>query len=44
MEAAGIGVDRNELEIISAKAQEEISRLEKEIYALAGVVFKEFNM
>ena len=31
MEAAGIRVDKNELDIISTKAQEEITRLEKDI-------------
>src|SRR6202041_1482846 len=40
MEAAGIRVDRKELDIISTKAQEEISRLEKSIYELAGFDFK----
>jgi DNA polymerase-1 len=40
MEAAGIRVDRKELEIISAKAEEEIARLEKSIYELAGFEFK----
>ena len=40
MEAAGIRVDKNELDIISTKAQEEIARLEKEIYELAGCEFK----
>jgi DNA polymerase-1 len=40
MEAAGIRVDKNELEIISAKAQEEMTRLEKSIYELAGCEFK----
>ncbi len=39
MEAAGIGVDSRELEKISAKAQEEISALEKRIYELAGFEF-----
>src|SRR5271169_5338498 len=40
MEAAGIGVDSEELGVISAKAQEEIAKLEKSIYALAGFEFK----
>jgi DNA polymerase-1 len=40
MEAAGVRVDKGELEIISTKAQEEISRLEKNIYELAGFEFK----
>jgi DNA polymerase I len=40
MEAAGVRVDRKELEIISAKAEEEIARLEKSIYELAGFEFK----
>jgi DNA polymerase I len=40
MEAAGIRVDKHELEIISAKAQEEMARLEKTIYELAGCEFK----
>ena len=40
MEAAGIRVDKNELDIISTKAQEEIARLEKDIYELAGFEFK----
>ncbi len=40
MEAAGVRVDRKELGIISAKAEEEIARLEKSIYELAGFEFK----
>jgi DNA polymerase-1 len=40
MEAAGVRVDKSELEVISAKAQEEITRLEKSIYELAGFEFK----
>jgi DNA polymerase-1 len=40
MEAAGVRVDRKELDIISTKAQEELSRLEKCIYELAGFEFK----
>ncbi|MGH9718313.1 MAG: DNA polymerase I [Candidatus Acidiferrales bacterium] len=40
MEAVGVLVDKKELDLISAKAQEEISRLEKEIYELAGFEFK----
>jgi DNA polymerase I len=40
MEAAGVRVDRKELEIISAKAEEEIARLEKAIHELAGFEFK----
>jgi DNA polymerase-1 len=39
MEAAGIGVDSRELEKISAKAQEEITILEKSIYGHAGFEF-----
>jgi DNA polymerase I len=40
MEAAGILVDRKELDLISEKAQEEITRLEKDIYEMAGFEFK----
>jgi DNA polymerase-1 len=40
MEAAGVRVDGKELEIISAKAEEEIARLEKSIWELAGFEFK----
>ena len=40
MEAAGVLVDQRELETISARAQEEISRLERQIYELAGFEFK----
>ncbi len=40
METAGVRVDRKELEIISAKAEEEIARLETSIYELAGFEFK----
>ena len=40
MEAVGVRVDKKELDVISTKAQEEISRLEKTIYALAGFEFK----
>jgi DNA polymerase I len=39
MEAAGVRVDKKELDIISKKAQEEITRLEKSIYDLAGFEF-----
>src|SRR6202041_1302677 len=39
MEAAGVRVDKKELDIISKKAQEEITRLEKTIYDLAGCEF-----
>ena len=39
MEAAGVLVDKNELDVISAKAQEEIGNLEKAIYDLAGFEF-----
>jgi DNA polymerase I len=39
MEAAGVRVDQPALEKISAKAEEEITRLEKEIYELAGFEF-----
>jgi DNA polymerase I len=40
MEAAGVLVDRKELDLISAKTQDEIARLEQEIHALAGLEFK----
>ncbi len=40
MEADGVRVDPQRLETISAKTQEEITRLEKEIYELAGFEFK----
>jgi DNA polymerase-1 len=40
MEAAGVRVDKKELDVISAQAQEEISRLEKSIYGLACCEFK----
>jgi DNA polymerase I len=39
MEAAGVRVDKKELDIISKKAEGEISRLEKSIYDLAGSEF-----
>ena len=39
MEAAGVRVDQKALESISAKGEEEIARLEKEIYELAGFEF-----
>jgi DNA polymerase I len=39
MEAAGVRVDRKELDIISKKAEDEIARLEKSIYDLAGFEF-----
>jgi DNA polymerase I len=39
MEAAGVRVDRKELDIISTKAKDEIARLEKSIYDLAGFEF-----
>jgi DNA polymerase I len=39
MEAAGVRVDDKELEIISTKSQEEITRLEKSIYESAGFEF-----
>ncbi len=39
MEAAGVRVDKTELDIISKKAQEEITRLEKSIYDLAACEF-----
>jgi DNA polymerase-1 len=39
MEAAGVLVDKKELDIISAKAEEEIENLEKAIYDLAGFEF-----
>ncbi len=40
MEAAGVLVDRKELDLISTKTQDEITRLEQEIHALAGFEFK----
>jgi DNA polymerase-1 len=40
MEITGIRVDRQELDRISEKAQEEITKLEKCIYELAGFEFK----
>ena len=40
METTGVRVDREELERLSAKAQEEITKLEKCIYDLAGFEFK----
>jgi len=39
MEAAGVRVDKRELDIISKKAEDEIARLEKSIYDLAGFEF-----
>src|SRR5580704_11375491 len=39
MEAAGVRVDKKELDIISKKAEDEITRLEKSIYDLAGCEF-----
>jgi DNA polymerase I len=39
MEAVGVGIDARELEMISAKAQTEISAIEKRIYELAGFEF-----
>lgn len=39
MEATGVLVDKKELDLISAKAQKEITNLEKEIYGLAGFEF-----
>src|SRR6202167_1992384 len=39
MEAAGVRVDKKELDVISKKAEEEITRLEKSIYDLAGFAF-----
>jgi DNA polymerase I len=39
MEAAGVLIEQNELEIISAKTQQELSGLEKAIYDLAGFEF-----
>ena len=39
MEAAGVRVDKKELDIISKKAEDEIARLEKTIYELAGCEF-----
>jgi len=40
METDGVRVDLSALETVSAKAQEEITRLEKQIYQLAGFEFK----
>ncbi len=40
MECAGVRVDKEELDVISSQAQEEITRLEKSIYQLAGFEFK----
>ena len=40
MEACGVRVDPPALETVSADAQKEITRLEKEIYELAGFEFK----
>jgi DNA polymerase I len=40
METVGVRVDREELERISAKAEEEIFKLEKSIHELAGFEFK----
>jgi DNA polymerase-1 len=40
MEATGVLVDQKELEVISKRSQEEIDRLEREIYDLAGTEFK----
>src|SRR5580704_13512945 len=39
MEAAGVRVDKKELDIISKKAEDEIARLEKSIYDLAACEF-----
>ena len=39
MEAAGVRVDKKELDIISKKAEDEITRLETSIYDLAGFEF-----
>jgi DNA polymerase I len=39
MEAAGVLIDKNELEIISAKTQEEMIGLEKAIFGLCGFEF-----
>jgi DNA polymerase-1 len=39
MEAAGVRVDKKELDIISKKAEDEITRLEKSIYDLTGFEF-----
>jgi DNA polymerase I len=39
MEAAGVLVDKNELDVISTKTQEELSDLEKSIFELAGFEF-----
>jgi len=40
MEAAGVRVEPTALEKVSADSEKEISRLEKEIYGLAGFAFK----
>jgi DNA polymerase I len=39
MEAVGVGIDARMLEKISARAQQEISAIEKRIYELAGLEF-----
>jgi len=39
MEVAGVRVDKRELDIISKKAEDEIARLERSIYDLAGFEF-----
>ena len=39
MEAAGVRVDPKELETISARSEEELRKLEKQIYELAGYEF-----
>ncbi len=39
MEAAGVLVDKNELDVISSKTQDELCGLEKTIYDLAGFEF-----
>ena len=41
MEAAGIGIDRDALKIISKEFAEQLNRLERECYELAG---REFNL
>ena len=40
MECTGVRVDKKELDVISTRAQEEITRLEKCIYEMAGFEFK----
>jgi DNA polymerase I len=39
MEAVGVGIDKGELQVISEKAEKELSAIEKRIYELAGFEF-----